>query len=170
MPRALVAAVLALQACVAVGRAPAPVPALRSAEEVGAAVERQRDAYRRVERFIGPQVAVGRDVRWHLERTRPDVGAEELALQVEWRGASWKFLSSAYDIEGRRYELRRVEQSVSSDARVFEHVAVVLPLARVREERDGPLKLRLCGEKSDLDLELPRPHLRGFLAGCGLAP
>ena len=141
----------------------------RDADQVRSCVERVWDPYRRVETQRGPSRRQGPELTWSLERTQAGEAPERFELVCAWSGDSWRFLESAYDIEGRRFELQVVDRDVSADAHVAEHVRVRLPRPVLEEPRDGPLKLRLFGTKGHVDLELPRWYLQGFLAACPAA-
>lgn len=153
-------------ACVAPRFAHGVEFAPRTADEVRAGVEREFDPYRRIEVLRGPEVIVGDDVRWRLARRTPQQAAAEYSLELEWRGAEWKFFENAYELGGRRLELRSGGRDVLESARVRERVLVQLPRELLDEPRDGPLQLRVFGAKGDLDLSLPRFYLRGFLGAC----
>lgn len=135
----------------------------RAADEVRTAVERDWDPYRRLETLRGPTLRLG-DLAWALVRTRERDEPEQIELDCTWSGETWRFLDSAFDIEGRRFEVRVVERGVTGGARVVERVRVRLPRPVLEEPRDGPLKLRVFGSKGQVDVELSRAYVDGFLA------
>lgn len=134
----------------------------RDADEIRAAVERTWDPYRRLETLRGPTQQRG-EISWSLVRTRERDDPELIELDCAWSGETWRFLESAFDIEGRQLDLRVVDRGVTAGARVAERVRVRLPRPLLEEPRDGPLKLRLFGAKGHVDVELPRHYVRGFL-------
>ena len=136
----------------------------RSSEDVRRAVERHWDPYRRLATATGPTVRQNDELRWSLACSRAGDEPEVIELVCAWRGESWRFLESAFDIEGRRYDLRVVDRSVSDAARVVEELRVRLPRAVLDTRSDGPLKLRLFGAKGQVDVEVPRAYVTGFLA------
>jgi len=165
---ALFAAALACltAACAAPGLARHASATPRSADDVRNSVEREFDPYRRVEVLRGPEVVCGDDAHWRLRRTTLEHAAPEFALELEWRGAEWKFFENAYELGGRRLELRNEGRDVLESARVRERARIELPSEMLSEPRDGPLQLRVFGAKGNVDVSLPRYYLRGFLAAC----
>lgn len=162
----LVAATLTLSACIAT----APKLDIFDPLQVSSAINVQRDDFKKVTNFRGPNVAQNRDDNVFLRAWRPDsTGKVDFQIYVsDYYGGGWRFYNTAYDDGGNRLDTTTISRNVIycsyGSCTYREDLGLNVSRAYLEKKQDSGLTFQVSGQAGNQVFFIPGGYIKAFLS------
>ncbi len=143
-----------------------------NASEVAAAVDIERDDFKKMTKFTGPEIQDGSATRKFLIRAwkyeSPPVLRYQIYMTNIYLGKTWNFYSLAYDRDGKIFELTSIKREPScrtglSDCLFTEIVGVSVDRAYLEKYMSSGMEFKISGRGGDAVFSMPGPYVEGIL-------
>ncbi|WP_162860593.1 hypothetical protein [Pseudothauera hydrothermalis] len=161
-----VATAIALSACIA----PAPRVNLNDSQAVAGAISVQRDDFKKVTKYEGPNAADNVFDKLFIRAWKID-GTEDVGYQIyvmDYYNGDWRFYNSAYDSNGNSLKTTLISRDVGSCNRYgcshYEHVGLNVSREYLAKNQDSSIRFKISGKAGEEVFFIPGAYIKAFLS------
>lgn len=95
-----------------------------------------------------------------------DSQSDDYFLSLRYEADNWAFLSEAYDSDGNKLPVAKIDQKVGtfvSKTNVVENISIDLPKSYLLDHVDKGLDIKLLGKRNEAVIKIPAFYIKGFL-------
>lgn len=163
---ALVSAIV-LSACAA----PGPRINLNDSQAVAGAISVQRDDFKKVTNYKGPDAAVGMFDSLFIRAWKTDAtgNVDYQIYVIDYYDGEWRFYNSAYDSNGNRLDTTQISQDVGSCSAYrgcshFEHLGLNVTREYLEKNQENGIRFKVSGKAGEEVFFIPSAYIKAVLS------
>lgn len=175
---AVAASVLMLMACSAPPPKPAPVPQvvvqpklnMNDSQDVAGASSVQRDEYKKITIYRGPNIANKQPDQLYIVATKTDFGgiSYQIFAIINYSGA-WRFYNNAHDTKGNSLDItlmtRHLDKCTRNDCAHSEDIVINVTKKYLEEYMQSGLRIRVSAKAGEDEVFIiPPGYIKAFLS------